>query len=430
MQVRRFINSQYSMTIACEGTVALSQLLMYKMAFHFWGANGFAEYAVVRRAISLILPALALGLTVALPRQVASISAAGQPRSRSAYLTAALLIACASIAGATSILTVNSHVTALVLFGDAKYGSLVEAVVAMLAAITLYTIVYAYYRATHLVIANLLQVLVLAILPPAVLLATSTGLSAYFVRLAIASVVIGGVAAVFTKLHFGDVCSHATSLLRFGIVRAPGELVLAGVFATPVLVVTHYSGLLRGGFVAFGISLLLMIGAAIVPVGVVLLPRASRMLAQGQIAELTRHVAQVAGLCLALTSTIFLALEAALGPLVRALLGAQGAEAVAACRILTVAAVPYGMYICLRSVLDACHETAFNTRHVVASAATFAVLAITSIRFESNAYLGILWSFVAANWVLGGLTILRLHSIFAGLRLLGTPPLSEARQPG
>src|SRR5262249_39724308 len=173
---------------------------------------------------------------------------------------------------------------------------------------------------------------------------------------------------------------------------------------------------------------LLMIGAAVVPLGVVLLPRASRMLAEGQTGELKRHVARVACFCLVVTSTVFLLLEAALPLLVRAFLGAQPAETVVTGRILTVAAIPYGMYICLRSVCDACHETAFNTRHVMISAAIFGILSVTSMMFKGSGYWGILWSFVTANWVLGGLTVLRLQGIFADPRLCGGAPRLSAPQ--
>src|SRR6266849_4226568 len=62
---------EYAGTFATEFTVLACQLLTYKLAAHFLGKAGFAEYAVARRTISLIYPLPLLGLGIALPRYIA-----------------------------------------------------------------------------------------------------------------------------------------------------------------------------------------------------------------------------------------------------------------------------------------------------------------------------------------------------------------------
>lgn len=72
----------------------------------------------------------------------------------------------------------------LVFFGDDKYAYLVEAVVAMLAAITCHTVVYAYFWAIRPQFANRFQLFGLGILPMAILFVGEPSMRAYFIRLA------------------------------------------------------------------------------------------------------------------------------------------------------------------------------------------------------------------------------------------------------
>ena len=45
-----------------------SQILVYKLAARDFGKEGFSEYAVARRTVSLLYPVALMGLGVALPR--------------------------------------------------------------------------------------------------------------------------------------------------------------------------------------------------------------------------------------------------------------------------------------------------------------------------------------------------------------------------
>jgi O-antigen/teichoic acid export membrane protein len=418
-RLRRMMASPYALTIACEGGVAISQLLVYKMSSHYWGALGFSEFAIVKRTISLLQPALALGLTVALPRQIAySESSQGEAGARG-YLCAALLIALLSVGAAALLLGLSSSLSARIFFGDEKYSYLMKAVVAMLAAITFHTIVYAYFRATRLHFANWFQLFGLGLLPPFVLFLGRPGLAAYFTRLSLITLLATCIVIVFAK----PVCSlkklgyYCSSLIVFGCRRLPGELILSGMFAAPAILATHRAGVLRGGFVAFGMSFVLMIGAAIVPLGIVLLPKASRMFATGRIADLERHIKILLWLCITLTGVVVFILEAASGPLVRAFLGQDSWEAVAASRILLLSCLPYAIFVCLRGALDACHDRGFNTQHVIASAFFFCLFVNGILAIDRAAYFGPLWSFVVAMWVLALLTVVRLHRIFVAATL-------------
>jgi hypothetical protein len=93
--------------------------------------------------------------------------------------------------------------------------------------------------------------------------------------------------------------------------------------------------------------------------------------------------------------------------------GQDAPDAVAASRVLVLASVPYGVFVCLRCALDGCDDTAFNTQHVVASTVVFGALVGGVLAFDPFAYCGPLWTFVIAVWVLGTFTIFWLRRVFA-----------------
>jgi hypothetical protein len=149
----------------------------------------------------------------------------------------------------------------------------------------------------------------------------------------------------------------------------------------------------------------------------------------GPITDLERHVARLLWFCMALTSVVVLVLEAGLGPQVRAFLGQEAPDAVAASRALVLASVPYGVFVCLRCALDACHDTAFNTQHVVASTAVFGALVGGVLVIDPFAYSGPLWTFLIAVWATWGPYHFPAASGFRRHGANGARDVSQRRRP-
>ena len=194
----------------------------------------------------------------------------------------------------------------------------------------------------------------------------------------------------------------------------PGELFLIVSFGLPAILTAHEAGVRSAGYVAFGMSLLLMVGAMITPFGIVLLPKASELAGAGNICELTRQVRNIFVFSLALTASVTLVLELTLPMLIRTFLGYASPEATAISQILTLAAIPYGTYICLRSAIDACHERAINTANIVISFGGFLLAASVLHLYHVTRGYSIIWLFVFAVWGLAFLTTIRLRMLLAG----------------
>ena len=113
-------SKEYGPTVLTESTVALSLLLTFKLAAREFGKEGFSEYAIARRTISLLFPFLILGLPLALPRYIGRAS--GDVNRCTRYYGATLWCqAClASLAGI--FITLFRKEFAFLFFGSAISG--------------------------------------------------------------------------------------------------------------------------------------------------------------------------------------------------------------------------------------------------------------------------------------------------------------------
>ena len=143
--------------------------------------------------------------------------------------------------------------------------------------------------------ANTLQLMNLAVVP---LLAFGLfGSSVRAVLLAAGSMTLCGVFVGFTFTPMREVLNASFAeikvLLRYGVQRLVGDFALTALMTLPVTILVHLRGVEETGFVSFGITVLSLIGSAFSPVGLILLPKASRMFAEGARADLRAHVAGI-----------------------------------------------------------------------------------------------------------------------------------------
>jgi O-antigen/teichoic acid export membrane protein len=105
-----------------------------------------------------------------------------------------------------------------------------------------------------------------------------------------------------------------------------------------------------------------------------------------------------------------LVIEVFAQPIVRFYLGPQFAPATPILRLIILGALPWGLYVTLRSVIDARHVTAFNTRNMLIAVVSFGVAAI-SLRLLWQSSIGVVVAFVFSLYVLGILTVRQAYLI-------------------
>jgi O-antigen/teichoic acid export membrane protein len=400
---------QLAWTMLTEIVVTLSGILLLKLAASMLGPEGFGEYALSRRALGLLHLPLVLGLGIAAPRYIAiartgTMSGYSESSFALATVTAGLLPPLIAIA----LLNSATGWSAAILFGTSTLEGLVAPATVALGGIALHSMVYAVYRGrSETGVANLMQLVNLGIVPvaaflvgprsaPGVIAATGAGWIIVSV-VALAHVVYrdrAGWKNVETMREHFDV------LLRFGVRRVPGEFALVGLFAIPALIAVRAHGVVAAGQFSAALSVLGILAGAFAPVGLVLLPRASAQAATGDIEGLRRLVLKIliSGILLAATGVIIG--EILIPPFIHWYFGPAFAAAIPVFRACLIGAVPYAIYILMRSILDAIDVKAVNSRNLI-----IAFVAATGLCLFNTSLMWMSFSIVASLTLLGALTL-------------------------
>jgi O-antigen/teichoic acid export membrane protein len=434
----RQMRRNYITTFIAEAAVVISYLLAFRLVAVFLGTTGFGEYSLSRRTLSLLLPLAVLGLDVGVARYVSygeakkvDPSANGAPESTATYVPAALTLLAASVGIISVVLVAFAGFWSQLFFGSAGYTDLVYALPVLIAGGGLHVLAYGYLRGlARIQWANVVYVFNFAILPVASILFFSSSVEMMLIALGGGWIVVSGFALLRLPMDFGHINSKIRTLARFGVPRIPGDFVQLLLFAMPGILIAHSADIRLAGIVAFGIAALGMIGTALTPVSFVLLPFASRMFATGSVKKLQTEMAEVVGLTLAGTLFVVVAIELFAAPIVRLYLGPGFTGGVDILRIVLVGALPWAVYVTLRSVIDARHELPINARNMVISFICFVILAVLLPHVMDSTTSAVL-SFVIALWILAGLTIFEVSRIASLSGIVGQTvqrgPLALAR---
>ncbi len=359
-------------TYGAELLVLLGTVAVFKLAVLRFGTEGFEPYTVVRRTISFGQTVLLFGLGVALvrfvamarsvPEQVGLLRTVAKPLG---LVCAAVLVLCAAMPDTLSEL----------FFGDRGHGALLPPVGLLTVGLLLHALIYSYWRGQlRMHLANLLQVVNLGVVPcaamwwgpdlPTVLWATGVAWCVFSGA--------GLVPVLFSK-RMVPTSSERSRLLRYGLPRVPGDLVLASLLTVPVYVVNHVNGLGAGAQVAFGLTLVNLASSVYSPLSLLLLPTASGLLAAKRWSDLEAQTARTAWTALLSAMAMVCLFQLVASPLLRWYLGPTGEAMVFTSRIVFIGAVFMAVFISLRSLLDAYYAAPRNTFNLLAAFGFFLV---------------------------------------------------------
>ena len=399
----------YVTTFAAESLFILSYLAVFRLVAEHFGPPGFGEYALSRRTLAFLLPIGVIGLDIAVARFVAY--AAERPQEQREYVPAALgLLALASgVLGA--ILLLFQSFWADLFFGSTSYAPLIPPLALMVFGNGLFAVAYGNFRG-HLQIqrANVLRVVVHVLLPFGAALLVKDSVSDLLYVIGAGWALLSLVGLAITRMSFHNPLTHAAELARYSLPRAPGDLLALVMFAVPGIVVAHTSDITVAGNVAFGIAAIGMLAVAVFPVGFVLLPVAARLLAAGSVDRLRWQVFIVTRVVVGLIVIAVVIFEIFAPQIVDIYLGPAFASSVSTLRVLMLGALPWGIYMSLRTVIDARHKRAVNAINVAVAFAFFvALMLILSIWMDpANVVVPV---FVISLYVLGILTVVEVWRI-------------------
>jgi len=404
------LKRDFTTTFITEALVVAGYLLTFRLVASALGTSGFGEYALARRTLAVLVPLGALSLDVAVARYVAYAVSEGSERARR-YAPAGIALVLAAVAILSALLLLFSGPLAALFFGSARYSNLVTPMPLLLLGGSLHGIAYGHLRGRSMILwANVLMALNQALIPVLAIVLFGSSVENILLAMGIGWIAVSLVFLAFVPMSLGDPWPQVKQLLRYGVPRLPGDLLRLTVFALPSLLVAHVADITSAGGVAFAVAAVGMLGTALAPVGFVMLPVAARLMAQGSIPELRRHVVQIAQVTAIALFVAIVVVELFAPQIVSLYLGPRFAGTADSLRVIVPAALPWGLYMSLGSVIDAHHVNPVNARNMGVAFGVFLPVAGALTLFHAPA-LWIAAAFVLSLYVLGALTLFEIHSI-------------------
>ena len=405
----------YLTTFLAEGVVVGGYLLAFKLIAVYGGTEGFGEYSLSRRTLSLLMPLVVLGADLGLTRYVAYAETDKSEKS-AGYAAASLIVLAAGVGAVSAVLLAASAFWGHVFFGSASHAGLVLALPLVLAGGGLHSVAYGYLRGLHRIqAANVLIAINMGLLPLGAILLFHGSVASILYAMGIGWTVASGLVLVRLPFGLAGVKDRLRELIRFGVPRMPGDLFSLLIFSMPGILIAQGANLRVAGIVAFGVAAVSMIGSSLTPVSFLLLPTAARLLAAGKVRQLRTEVVEVVGLTLAGTLIVVVLLEVFAASILNIYLGPSFSADVDVLRLTLLGALPWAAYVTLRSVIDAQHVRPINARNLAISF-LFALGLAFGLRRVADPTTAAVLAFVFALWILAGLTLLEVNRIAAIFR--------------
>lgn len=416
MSVSPFLRSVASTAGASAATI-LANVVVIRLLTEGFGPERFGVYSLANRLVALIAPIATLSMSSALSRYTAM---AQGDRSRREYLLGGLLLSVAPGFVIALVAAPFGRYLAGILFQDATYFSLALATLSMVVGYGAFTALQAFYFGSMAVTrANLWQLGVGALGP----LIIAAGLFrrgsiellmwllAALYMMALVPLISALVRSAAPRPTIAAARHAARELFRYGFPRVPAGVALAGLLSLGPILAPHVGSVEEAGFLLVGLSIFRLAEVAPGAFGLVMLPKVSHLVAEGQHDFLKQRVGDiVAFVCHAgLFATVHLLIWS--DEIVRAWLPDPYSQAIPLLRILSLALVPYLAYVMLRSVIDAVETRAINTRNLLVA---FGVSLVVSLL--AGKYLGSMGLAIGTATGLGALAYLTVNHLWKRYR--------------
>lgn len=398
----------YATTFATAAAVIVSYLLVLRIIAAHLGTTGFGEYTLARRTLSVLSPLALLGTDLAIARFVAYAAGKHSARVRS-YPPAGLALAGLAVVLVSSFLLIFQGFFAALLFGTARYVTIIVVLPLLLTGTALHATAYAYLRGRLQIIrANLLMILNQVLVPLAVVGLVSHSVPSILLAIGLSWTAVSLAFLAFMPMSLTNVGGRMNEVARYGIPRVPGDFLQLALFTAPGILVAHIAGIGAAGIVAFGVAALGIVGSALSPINFIMLPVASRLAAQGSVVQLRRQIFNTHRLTIVGLVIGTIAVEILAQSIIRLYLGPEFVPATAVLRVIIIGALPWGLYVTLKSIIDARHVRAFNTRNMLIAVVSFSLAAGGLGRVWPSST-SVVVSFVFSLYVLGILTIRQVY---------------------
>lgn len=405
----RHVKGEYWFTLVSWSVLVIGHFLIIAIASRLFDAEGLALFLVGRRILPLLEPISTVGTAVALPKFVAQTDS---PNERDAYWVSSLLtVLTCSISIAVLMWFFDIYFSQL-LFGVRGYESSVYGMALMLIGVSTGTCCYSYFRGVQrFYVAGSLNLLRISIIPVvAVCISQSRVDNAWLITGFLLIIMTVACIISSTPSLLGSSVSQVIVALekigRFGIQRSLANVIGVGLLSFPVIIATLQSGLSNSGIVAFGMTVVSGATYLFGALDIVLLPRASRMIANGESQDLLRET-KLLLLLVVITSVLLMIVLQLLSPyIVLHILNSSDYESVRILIVMLTGILPYSIYMAFRGVIDARYRSVRVTINML-SAMIITLLTWGGLELlQYSSLWAILYGVVAGMYALGIVTVI------------------------
>lgn len=363
--------SNYVITFGVEFVIMFISVTLFKLIGVKFSEIGFSEFTINKRLIGFLLPLLLIGFGVSLPKFLPTADTQKQLRIYYSAIIVILLIC--TIALLTSLVFQNAF--SQMVYGDKQHGHMIIVMILYAFSLMMHTCIYNYFRSKFdFKLSSLLQLTNLGIIP-LVMYFLAWSVNAYFVLVSLFSIAL--VVAVnlfsipFVRLSIQSFTASISEVLRYGINRTPGDVVLGLFLAIPTFIASNYFSLTMAGAVGFCLSLFNIVIALMSPVNIILLPKASRIAHDKDYALLKAITSKLMVLSTLIGLLSFLVIFFA-GPYILQLFGISNLQETSVLlTIIFTGIIGYSIFSVIRSIVDAHYATARVSRNILISFVVF-----------------------------------------------------------
>ncbi|HBG05619.1 MAG: hypothetical protein A2075_12820 [Geobacteraceae bacterium GWC2_58_44] len=347
----------YLITLLSTQILMLVNLVSFKLVTLFLGEHGFALYNIGRRTISVLYPLMMMGIGISLVRNIAMTSIEEHHKRHQILFNAVIPILFVALFAIATVFFIPS-VVATLLLGDGSLELLVLSIFIYVLGLSLCGLLQSFFRGRmQFVKTNLLGLFSGGLIPMSCILLFRTKIEHVYFAAGFTMI------SVFVVMYLSALDNakirglYDASVLRthlvYGLPRTPGDISFYMLLMVPSWWATHSYGLEVGGRVAFACTILNLFASAISPISFILLPKASAMFKNGKQAELKKLMIKLIMLSATVSVVGIIIIQLSIGTVIEFCLGKEYMGAVDLIRIVAIGTLPYSLFICLRSIVDA-----------------------------------------------------------------------------
>lgn len=368
------------LTFIIQALVLVAFFLIYRLIAKNFGPEGVGVYSLTKKIIGFLQPLLLLGIGIGLPRYIAMSK---NPEQRSSYLKTGGLIVIPFVFVFLIFINIFKEYFAKIFFGSINYTTLVLPFSFFLAGLILHSLIYSYFRGRLFVKTfNSLQIINLALVPVIILtffknitiekLITLIGIITFVIAFIFS---LSFIKEFFIPIEKWQFKKSFKELFQYSLPRVPAIFAKAGLFSLGPIFATHFTSIKEVGFLSVSQSLLGTIIATISPLGIILLPKVSNMIAQKREQEIKENLNYLIGATIQLSIFVSFQLIIFADIIINYWLGPKFLGAVPVMRIVFLSVFFYSLYEATRNILDAAKVRPINTINLFISLGVFLIIA-------------------------------------------------------